>query len=51
MAKTFNIDKTRDQKIIEYFYDQKIKISKINIDKKNSTKVIFTGLQSRDLDN
>jgi len=50
-GKTFNIDKTINQKIVEYFYDQKIKISKTNIDKKNSTKVIFTGLQSRDLDN
>ena len=49
--KTFNIDKSINQKIVEYFYDQKIKISKTNIDKKNSTKVIFTGLQSRDLDN
>ena len=49
--KTFNIDKSINQKIVEYFYDQKIKISKTNIDKQNSTKVIFTGLQSRDLDN
>jgi hypothetical protein len=39
-----------NNQILKYFNKEKIKISKKIANKKNSTKVIFTGLQSRDLD-